>query len=52
MSEDTRKKQIAFEATEEQLAVIAQAAASEGLAIASYVRRVALMAAKHQPVAA
>jgi len=52
MSEDTRKKQIAFEATEAQLAVIAQAAAVEGLAIASYVRRVALMTAKHQPVAA
>ena len=54
MSEDTKtKKQVAFDATEEQLALIAQAAASEGLALASYVRRVALVAARHtQPAAA
>jgi len=54
MSEDSKSKkhQLAFDCTPDQLAVIAQAAHAEGLALASYVRRVALVAARQQPVAA
>ena len=53
--EDTtksRKHQLAFDCTPDQLAIIAQAAHAEGLALASYVRRVALVAARQQPIAA
>jgi uncharacterized protein (DUF1778 family) len=51
-SEKSRRRQIHFEVDESLADLIERAASDEGLSTAAFCRRLALLAARRQPVAA